>query len=143
MEGELLFPRAGADPRLCCDHAAPAGRGARPLELGAHFRLRRDYAAPEVSAAVPLGVGANSRFRRDFAAPAGCAASLFGVGGHHRLRRALLQLLLGSYHVVHMRMGKAQLSGQEPASGVGHFGELGASSGLLRASALLMMLMVC
>ena len=57
VDGELLFLGAGADPRSCCDHAAPAGSGARLPGVGANSRLRRDYAAPAVSAAIYLGVG--------------------------------------------------------------------------------------
>ena len=55
--GALFAPGAGADFRLCRDHAAAAG-----------------------GAAVPLAVGANSRLRRDRAAPAGCAAELLVRG---------------------------------------------------------------
>ena len=29
VDGELLFLEAGAGPRLCCDHVAPVGSGAR------------------------------------------------------------------------------------------------------------------
>ena len=87
VDGELLFPGAGANPRFCCDRAAPGGGNDRLPGVGPDLRLRCDFAAPAVSAAVLLAVGANSRHRRERAAPAGCAADLFGAGAHSRLRR--------------------------------------------------------
>ena len=48
VDGELFGPGAGANPRLCRDHAATAGGAAAPLAVGANSRLRRDRAAPAV-----------------------------------------------------------------------------------------------
>ena len=51
VDGELLFPSAGANPRFCCDRAAPGGGNDRLPGVGPDLRLRCDFAAPAVSAA--------------------------------------------------------------------------------------------
>ena len=69
-EPEPSLRGAGANPRLCRDHAATAGGAAPPLAVVANSRLRRDRAAPAGCAAELFGARVPSRVRRDLAAPA-------------------------------------------------------------------------